>query len=308
MANREARDGRRTLHGGPELSRFWFRPVPTSTIAVLRIAYGLVVLAWSISVVPDLFTFFGPSGWLSSQWTGWGLLRPFNSSTAVVIVFAALVVGASALTVGFHTRIASVVVFVALSSLLQRNPYVVTGGETLLRIVALFLVFAPAGESLSVDRWRRARDDFWSFPVRAPWAQRLIQVQVSLMYLSTVFLKLIGHTWRAGTAVGYAWGLAHYTRIAVPHAIAGSLLAVHIATWGTLAIESSLAVLVWNRRLRPWVLVAGVALHLSIELTMKVGFFSWAVLVTYIAFVPEDAMAAWILRLRDRRAAVPVTR
>jgi hypothetical protein len=284
---------------------FWFRPIPTSTIAVLRIAYGVVILAWSSSVVPDLFTFFAPSGWLSAQWSGWGVLRLFNSAPGVVVVFAALIAGAIALTVGFHTRFASVVVFVALSSLLQRNPYVVTGGESLLRIIAFFLMFAPAGESLSVDRWRRAAGDFWAFPLRAPWAQRLIQVQVSLMYLSTVFLKFTGKTWRAGTAVGYAWGLAHYTRVAVPHAISGSLPAIHLATWATLVIESALAILVWNRLLRPWLLAAGIALHLSIELTMKVGFFSWAVLVTYIAFVPEDTMAAWILRLRERRVAAP---
>jgi hypothetical protein len=36
------------------------------------------------------------------------------------------------------------------------------------------------------------------------------------------------------------------------------------------------------------VLLAGVALHLGIEYRLRVGFFSWAVLVSYLAFVPPD--------------------
>jgi signal transduction histidine kinase len=120
------------------------------------------------------------------------------------------------------------------------------------------------------------------------------------MYLFTVFVKVAGKTWANGTAVGYALQLWHYTRVPVPQTLIDSLVVINVMTWGTLLIELAIAILVWNRRLRPWVLAAGIALHLSIELTIKVGFFSWAVLVTYIAFVPEDTMSRWILRVRDR--------
>ena len=76
-------------------------------------------------------------------------------------------------------------------------------------------------------------------------------------------------------------------------------------TYGTLAVEFSLGVLIWNRRLRPYVLVAGIGLHLSIDLTMRIGFFSWAVFVAYLAFVPPDRaeqVVAWVRsRQVDRR-------
>jgi hypothetical protein len=128
----------------------------------------------------------------------------------------------------------------------------------------------------------------------------MLQIQVSLMYLFTVFIKVRGKTWGSGTAVGYALQLGHFTRIPVPQGIIDSLVLINVLTWGTLVIELSMAVLVWNRRLRPWVLAGGIALHLSIELTMKVGFFSSAVLVTYIAFVPDETMTRWVLRVRER--------
>jgi len=63
-------------------------------------------------------------------------------------------------------------------------------------------------------------------------------------------------------------------------------------TWGTLLVEFSLGVLVWNKRWRTRVLLAGVFLHLTILLTMVVGFFSLAIFVLYLSFVPWERSKA----------------
>ena len=65
-------------------------------------------------------------------------------------------------------------------------------------------------------------------------------------------------------------------------------------------MEFSLGVLVWNKVLRPWVLVLGVGMHLSIDYSIRVGFFSYAIFVAYLAFVTPGA-AEWVIaRARDR--------
>ena len=69
-----------------------------------------------------------------------------------------------------------------------------------------------------------------------------------------------------------------------------SELVSNVLTFGTLAVELSLGLLVWNRTLRPWILLAGVSLHLGIDYAIRVGFFSYAVLVLYIAFIPPETM------------------
>jgi hypothetical protein len=66
-----------------------------------------------------------------------------------------------------------------------------------------------------------------------------------------------------------------------------------------LGIELSLALLVWNRRLRPWVLSAGVLLHLGVDWSLRVGFFSLAVFVLFIAFIPPDRASVGIRGTRD---------
>ena len=84
--------------------------------------------------------------------------------------------------------------------------------------------------------------------------------------------------------------LRDLSRFAVPGGALRSLVVVNLLTYGVLAIEVALGILVWNRRLRPWVLGLGIALHVGIELTVMVGFFSLAIVAAYIAWVPPDVM------------------
>jgi hypothetical protein len=280
---------------------------------VVRIAYGAVLLAWCAFMSFDLLAFFSSSGLLAERvarpWT-WTLLEAFPSDTAIFVLFALLVAAAACVLVGFHTRLAAVVAFVALLSFERRNLVVLNGADILLRLFALYLALAPAGAALSIDRWRRHRDRFWEFPARAPWALRLVQIQISVLYLFTVWLKVQGETWHNGTAVSYAWRITEVIRFDMPAWITQSALISNVATYTTLAIELALALLIWNRQARPWVIAAGVALHLTVLATITVGLFSVTVFVGYLAFTPHEMAARWLLALRDHlwRARSPVLR
>jgi hypothetical protein len=128
---------------------------------------------------------------------------------------------------------------------------------------------------------------------------RLFQIQFTIVYLAAVWGKVRGTTWNDGTAVSYALRIGDYVRLPVPTFITTNLFISNVLTIGTVAIELALAVLVWNRKLRPWVLLLGVSLHLGIEYSMRVGFYSLAILALYLAFVPPDRVTAWMLVLRE---------
>jgi hypothetical protein len=59
---------------------------------------------------------------------------------------------------------------------------------------------------------------------------------------------------------------------------------------------------VWNRRLRPWVIGLGVAFHLGIDIFFDIGFFSAAMWLAYLAFLPPETADRIVERL-DRLAA-----
>lgn len=285
--------------------RFWFEPQPTSTLALIRIAFGIVVLVWAVSLRPDLYAFFTDQGIpvARNASTALTLLSWSNSPAIVTAVWAMLIAAALAYTVGLHTRIACVLTFLCLLSLQRDNPEILNSGDVLLRLTAFFMMFAPAGVALSVDRLRKASETFWAFPARAPWALRLIQIQLSVLYVSTVWWKLRGETWNDGTAIWYVWHLDQLSRFTMPGILPESLILVNLVTFGTLAIELAIGVLVWVRAARVWVLLGGVILHLAIEMTMNVGLFSWVVFVGCLAFVSPEASTRFLLALRSRVTA-----
>jgi hypothetical protein len=283
--------------------RFWFAPQQTSTLAVFRIVFGLVATGWTVSLIPNLFAFFGRESILPSQLLGvpgvWGLLAVSTSQPVIIVLLVTTLAGTLALTVGLRTRLAAVVVFVGILSFERANPMVGNAGDGLLRNLALFCALAPSGAALSLDRLRTAPGHFWEFPARAPWALRLIQIQLSVVYFSSVWHKVQGDHWRDGTAVSYALRIADVHRFPTPSWVTDSVIVSEIFTFGTLALELGLAVLVWNRTARAWILSLGVMLHLMIEYSILIGFFSLTILTAYLAFLPPKAASRCILALRD---------
>ena len=272
--------------------RFWFAPRPTSTLAVFRICVGGLALVSAVLLWPDLEPFYG-------------LTALGNFGARVLVLLLAL--AAACLVVGFRSRIAALAVFVCLGALVGTNPFLFNSGDTLLRLLVLFLVLAPAGAALSVD-CRRKEGAAWRFPLRPAWPLRLVQIQIAVMYLAAVVHKLGGTTWRDGTAASYPTRIPDMVRFPVPDFLVDSALGAHFLTWGALAIEVCIPLLVWSRRARPWVLGLGVALHLGIDYSLRAGLFSWVVLAGYVAFVPPETMTRALERLRRVSTALAPTR
>jgi hypothetical protein len=283
---------------------FWFVPTPAYTLGVVRMVFGAVVVVWALAMLPDLYRVFGADG-VAPQYSRlrfqWSVFQIWPGDTALLVGWTALLVAALAMIAGWHSRLAAVVVFVLLQSFLRRGVYLFNAGDGILTIVALILALCSCGAALSLDQ-RRRTGSFWSAQTRSPWPIRLLQVQMSLIYLVTVQAKLASKSWVDGSAVFFAWRTdGRWALLPAPEWLAGNAIAVNLVTWGTLAIELALAILVWNRRCRFWVLLAGVVMHLTIMVSLNVAFFSVAMFVLYLAFVPWEIVRDLPARLRRHR-------
>ena len=285
------------------MSRVWegwvrwaFKPVDTAAMAALRIAVGLLAAGWALSLLPDAATFLGDAGIQpdlpthpSGQWVV-DLGQPY-------VVLLVLVAAAGALILGWHTRVAAVVVFLLLLVIQRRDPWILNSGDVLLRELAFFVMLMPAGETWSLDARRRGVER-----KRAPWALRLLQLQVSAIYFFSVWAKVRGVSWNDGTAVGIAQQLEDLQRFPVPAALATSILFSTILTYSSLLIEAALVIGLWLPRLRYPVMAAGVGLHLGIEATLLIGWFSLAIISSYLVFVQPEHLRAAVGRLQEVRA------
>jgi hypothetical protein len=215
--------------------------------------------------------------------------------TWIEAFFWLFLASASLLAIGFLTRVNSVVVFLCLTSIQQRNLYITHGGDTFLRVAGFFLIFAPAGAAFSVDRliriWRGKEDA--SLQPRSPWAQRMIQFELALLYFATFCWKVQGVPWIQGTALYYVYHLDELQRFPVPSWLLHPMI-LKLESWTALALEFSLGVLIWFKDLRYILLMLGVFFHLWLDYSLNVPLFQWDVLSAYVLFIyPADMARAW---------------
>jgi hypothetical protein len=214
------------------------------------------------------------------------------------VACVALVVAGALTMVGWRTRASSIVAALLMLSLQRTNVHVFNSGDLLLKLIGYGVMLSPCGLLWSLDARRRERQGTTGNLLRAPWAMRLLQMQVALGYALSAWAKLRGTTWNNGTAIALALRLEDLDRFRAPEWLFQQSVLLNVITWGTLLFEASFILLVWNRRLRPWVLGAGVALHLGIDVFLDIGWFSYAIFLSYLAFIPPDVADRIVTRVR----------
>lgn len=285
---------------GRALDRLLWRPRPAWPLAIARILFGLVLLAWTVTLMLDASTFLSDDGAVGPEFAGRDGWRWFDldTTTSAWIALIALVATAVCIVVGLFPGVALVAAFVLLVAVERRNPLIINSGDLVLRNFALLLAFTPSGAALSVDRWRRhGRSSLWTSPRVAPWGLRLVQLQVVVVYFFAFWSKS-GESWRNGTAVSTALRLDDLQRFPAPAFMIEMVIAVAVLTWGALAVELALAALLWCKPLRPLLLVLALGLHLSIGGLMLVGFFGPAMFVGLFTFLDGDRLDDVVARRR----------
>jgi hypothetical protein len=298
-------------------NRFFYAPQSPTPVALFRILYGVMVIATLILLRPDWLAWYGPHSWITlstMQKMEPGMrLNLFTvipqSNAAIFALFWISLVSAILLTIGLFTRVNTIIVFLCLASIDQRNLQILNGGDTFLRVAGFFLIFAPAGAAFSVDRLirlRRGREST-EIPPSSPWAQRMIQVEMSLLYFVSFCWKIQGASWIHGTALYYVYHLDEIQRFPLPQWLLTPTI-LRLGTWSALAMEFSLGVLIWIKKLRYIILTLGLLFHLYLEYSLNVPMFQWDVLSAYVLFIdPGDLDRAW-KRIHERAAALSLTR
>lgn len=286
---------------------FWFGPISARPLGAFRIIFGLVVLANLAIASADLDHWFTGLGLLQGAEARAvaGPLRPsvlqwVQDPVSVRLWFAATALAAVGLTVGWYTRLMAVLFYLGMLSIHHRNIVTTSGADALLMILAFYVMLSPAGAAFSLDARRAARKRrSLAAPLIVPWAQRLIQVQICLIYFNTAVFKCRGASWLDGTALHY---VLHNTEVGWLRLefLTRYPLAINVLTHAALVIEFALAFLLWFRATRPWVIVAGLSLHAGIHLMVNIPIFGELMVACYLLFLAPDELDALLRRLEPR--------
>ncbi len=294
---------------------FWFGTLDSRPLGVFRIAFAALLLKDALYRLPLAYDFYSDSGVVPraallelARADRFSLMDAMPHAWMAALFFILWAVVAALLLVGCRTRLMTVLSFIILMSVHDRNVYVLTGADTMMRVMSFWMLFVPLGQYYSVDAWlarRRGKPlptTVDAFPVR------MMQLQVALVYVFAGLLKLLGDTWREGDALAYVLQLD--TMLLPPgvwfRGVAPDGL-LRVLTYGTILVELSFVALVFAPVAQPPLrllgLALGAALHLGIGILLSIPDFSLVMLISYLLFLePEWIVAAerWLRRRLNR--------
>ena len=315
---------RRTVDRGMAAwHRFWFEPLDPLMLCVMRVLTGWMLfynlLTWSL----ELETFFGRNGvqpldtikrlyesqyvfsfwlWIDDQY-----LWPVHILSLIVAAMFCL---------GMATRVTSILAFLITISYSQRVPAANFGFDQILGMMCLYLALSPCGAAVSVDHliriwWRRrsvvVRNSAPEKYASARMASRLIQLHLCAIYFWAGFSKLKGPTWWTGEAMWNVIANQEYQTTDLTWMAWIPWLPFLIAHV-TIAWETSFILLIWNRKLRPFVLAIGTAMHLGIGAFLGMWTFGLIMNFAYLSFSEPEIWRqriTWFWTRGNRAAASP---
>lgn len=284
---------------------FWFSPRN-----LLGIAYMRVVL---LSVMTYIYTlrlwnldYFTDSSWIPRSKAllifpepirplfGW-FFWPDSMNLPVHVLFVALLI---LLLFGIGGRYIMWLAWIIDIGFMQRNFSINFGADLVCSLFLFYMSFTQSCERLSVINLFRKKTVFKQSDTLSSMAIRMIQVQISVIYVYTGFEKLKGMSWWDGTAL---WSvLANPQMVMFDMSFMRNAPTVIAAvTFLTVIFEIYFVPFALWKKTRPLWLLGGAGFHLGIAIVVGLLPFSAAMMSTYFLFMTPLEMKQEVVSLWD---------
>lgn len=308
---------------------YWFGVVDTRWLGIFRILFGLLLLKDALYHLPLARIFYSDAGIIPRDALFDGLVRDprFSLMDAlgqpwlVILFFCVWIVVLICLIIGYRVRLMTILNFVLILSVHERNGYILTGADTLMRAMSFWLMFAPVGQYYAVDavrrRWHHFRQTDNISDLRVATAprtsfalpMRMLQLQLVMVYCSTSYLKTIGEVWQRGETMHY---ITQIDTFILPVGVWMRSLSpdmLRAISYMSLYIEIAIPILLllpfvwrWSRLLA---FILAIMLHGGIAVTMSIQDFSILMLICYLPFF-DSQWLVWLDK-KLRRVTQPMS-
>ena len=213
------------------------------------------------------------------------------------ILFCLAAVFAFLLLIGYHTRLVTIISWLLMVSLQNRNTLISQGGDDLLRMLLFWAMFMPWGKYYSVDAIRK-KETLVQPPTYVSAATAAYIIQVCLMYIGTALLKNAPEWRTEGTALYYALSLDQVLmpmgKLIYPYPDLLKFL-THFTFYTELFIPFLLFIPVYTTFFRFLFVGILASFHVGISLTLFVGLFYLINFASLAGLIPPVGMD-WIDR------------
>ena len=277
------------------------------TLALFRVALSSVICVDLIRRLGlDLVAFHTglgvlPGGYLLETDSVWRLnLMLINEQPWFAGLFLTVtLMAALAVLVGYRTRLASVILFVLMGSIVNRNPMILIGGDILILCLLFWAMWLPLGARWSVDAALSTTPPP-AANLHRSWASAGLLMQVMSVYFFSAILKNGADWWPDGLAVYYTVELDRYVTDFGRWLLEGRPGLMQALSYYVYFLEWIGPVLVflpfWSRTLRFVVMLLLMGMHVGFILCIEIGHFPYVSLSSLITF-----LGGWFWNWLDRR-------
>lgn len=282
-------------------------------LAAVRIALGGLIVLDLLLRARDFTAFYTDDGVLpaSALYADYSQVYSLHAIVAdawlVALLFVVAAVFGVLLALGYRTRTVTIVSWLLLFSLHERNPMVLNGGDVLFRMLLFWGIFLPLGERWSIDARRRENDARRRNRDRdrarrsvATVASAAILAQVVVVYVSNFVHKGRSDAWLRGDAVPYILSLDQMTVLLGPYLAEFPTLLVAVNyVWLFLMATAPFLLLLtgWPRA----VLASGfVGMHVGMGLALQMAVFPLVAVTGLLLFYQAPVWDA-AERIAERR-------
>ena len=268
------------------LYNYFFAEKPVEGIAFFRIMIGTIAFFVFLQDSIMMHDFWGPDAIQTPETSARNYSFPILNifqyikiTNTILYTFVSIqLISLIFFTIGYKTKFFTIISIILMVSFNQRNINILSSSDLLLRILFMYMLFAPSANMFSVDSLIAKSKGSPLKRDHTCWVHKLIQIQISVCYLSTVIMKLKGTTWLEGSAVYYATRLTDLTRFTLP-LILDYKWTIMLITWSTIVIETSLGLLLLTKKMRKPLISLGILFHLGIEYLMSIPTFEWLMII-----------------------------
>jgi hypothetical protein len=280
--------------------------------AFLRIATALLTIIYVLTIYQDAPYLYGQNGLVLAEVNDALIdrinIRSFYSlldwvsrdevtKIAFFLNFYLVVLGL--LAIGFYSRAMAVLAWFLNWILLNSSFSLAYGYDIFSNNCLMYCALMPVGNHFAIDNWFRPKDVSQAYQ---SISIRLLQFHLCIIYFFSGLNKIVSTQWWNGEAI---WRSTMQPPMKVYNLewLVNMPLLAQIAGIGSVLLEITLPLFIWNQHTRKIVMYSLIGLHFSIGLFMGLWFFAFIMIILDVT-----TLAHWKLQTHRGRGDIGLVR
>ncbi|MEZ4936538.1 MAG: HTTM domain-containing protein [Crocinitomicaceae bacterium] len=268
---------------------FWFNQDfrYADRISVFKKLLMLFIILNSFIVLLGAHSILGPEAYFQSappQFNGISPLISFWNYPAFLpynwVFIIMLMVFAALVYLEKFERWMTFLVFIFWMNFLSRTTVINTGGEVLVGLFLFYLMFVGRvkSEDKNLQLVQNAMNNTFTYA---------IVIQFLSVYIISSWWKMLDEGWMGGFAFLHAINIDTYSFFGLGEFLYNHVWIAKSLTYLALLYQVAFPLLVWNKKIKPYLLFVGVLFHLGIAIMMGIFSFGLVMIISYSLFLND---------------------